>query len=98
MALPATLAVARAKAHHGYSGARLDNGGPYSPACAKESFSESRETRRNLTRRQRPGDAGSCARSRDFLSVKKKNRWYYQWYYRDNLFIGFLKDYRPVED
>ena len=42
--------------------ARCD-GGPHSPACANESFRSSRETRRNLTRRQLPGDAGNGFRS-----------------------------------
>ena len=43
------------------------------PACANESFSESRETRRNLTRRQLPWDAAAVSSPiRDFLSVKKK--------------------------
>ena len=43
------------------------------PACADESFSESRETRRNLTRRQLPGDAAAVSGPiRDFHSVKKK--------------------------
>ena len=38
-----------------------------------ESFSESRDTRRNLTRRQLPGDAAAVSGPiRDFLSVKKK--------------------------
>ena len=50
------------------------NGGPHPPACANESFSESRETRRNHTRRQLPGDAAAVSGPiRDILSVKKKN-------------------------
>ena len=48
--------------------------------CTREntrgcSFSESRKTRRNLTRRQLPGDAAAVSGAgpiRDFLSVKKK--------------------------
>ena len=47
------------------------NGGPHPPACTNESFSESRETRRNLTRRQLPGDAAAVSGPiRDFLSVR----------------------------
>ena len=67
---PSASHHARAKAHHGYGGARLDatGGGTRQPA-ASERFSESRETRRNLTRRQLPG----CVRSiRDFLSKKQR--------------------------
>ena len=38
-----------------------------------ESFSESRDTRRNLTRRQLPGDAAAVSGPiRDFLSLSKK--------------------------
>ena len=62
LASPVTLAVTRAKAHHGYGGARLDATGALTrqPAPTK-SFSESRETRRNLTRRQLPGDAAAVS-------------------------------------
>ena len=39
-----------------------------------ESFSESRDTRRNLTRRQLPGDAAAVSGPiRDFLSVKLRS-------------------------
>ena len=62
--------------HHGYGGARLDATGALTrqPAPTK-SFSESRETRRNLTRRQLPGDAAAVSGPlRDFLSVKRKRK------------------------
>ena len=52
------------------------DGGPHSPACANESFSESRETRRNLTRRQLPGDAAAVSGPmRDILSVSAWRSW-----------------------
>ena len=59
--------------HHGYGGARRDATGALTrqPAPTK-SFSESRETHRNLTRRQRPGAAAVSGPIRDFLSVVVK--------------------------
>ena len=51
------------------------NGGHHSPACAEESFSESRETRRNLTRRQMPEDGEALPGCRLSLAPRQLISW-----------------------